>query len=101
MGYQVALSPSARGDLRDIVRYISLDSPERAVRFGQFLISNTKRLADFTELGRVVPEFDDASIREIVVRSYRVIYRVSHAEQRVDVARFWHGARGIPESGVG
>ena len=101
MGYQVALSPSARGDLRDIVRYISLDSPERAVRFGQFLISNTKRLADFPELGRVVPEFDDASIREIVVRSYRVIYRVSHAEQRVDVARFRHGARGIPEIGVG
>ena len=67
MGYQVALSPSARGDLRDIVRYISLDSPERAVRFGQFLISNTKRLADFPELGRVVPEFDDASIREIEV----------------------------------
>jgi plasmid stabilization system protein ParE len=101
MGYQVALSPSARGDLRDIVRYISLDSPERAVGFGQFLISNTKRLADFPELGRVVPEFDDASIREIVVRSYRVIYRVSHAEQRVDVARFWHAARGIPEIGVG
>ena len=101
MGYQVALSPSARGDLRDIVRYISLDSPERAVGFGQFLISNTKRLADFPELGRVVPEFDDASIREIVVRSYRVIYRVSHAEQRVDVARFWYGARGIPEIGVG
>lgn len=36
MGYQVALSPSARRDLRDIVRYISLDSPERAVAFGLF-----------------------------------------------------------------
>lgn len=97
MGYQVALSPSARRDLRDIVRYISLDSPERAIRFGQFLISNTKRLADFPEMGRVVPEFDDASIREIIVRSYRVIYRVSRGECRVDVARFWHGARGTPE----
>jgi len=30
MGYQVALSPSARRDLRDIVRYISDDSPDRA-----------------------------------------------------------------------
>lgn len=76
MGYQVALSPSARRDLRDIVRYISLDSPERAVDLGQFLVSSTKRLADFPEMGRVVPEFDDPSLREIVVRSYRVIYRV-------------------------
>jgi toxin ParE1/3/4 len=97
MGYQVALSPSARRDLRDVVRYISLDSTERAVIFGQFLVSSTKRLADFPEMGRVVPEFDNPAIREIIVRSYRVIYRVDHDDCRVDVARFWHGARGTPE----
>lgn len=97
MGYQVALSPSARRDLRAIVRYISLDSPERAVRFGQFLVSSTKGLGDFPHMGRVVPEFGDPSIREIVVRSYRIIYRVDHGDCRVDVARFWHGARGTPE----
>jgi toxin ParE1/3/4 len=97
MAYQVALSPSARRDLQDIVRYISLDSPERALRFGQFLVGNTKRLADFPEMGRVVPEFGDPSLREIVVRSYRVIYRVDHGDCRVDVVRFWHGARGTPE----
>jgi len=97
MGYQVALSPSARRDLRDIVRYITLDDPERAVAFGQFLVSSAKRLADFPEMGRVAPEFDNPVIREIIVRSYRVIYRVDHADCRVDIARFWHGARGTPE----
>ena len=97
MGHQVALSPSARRDLRDIVRYISLDSPDRAIRFGQFLVASTKRLAEFPEMGREVPEFGDPSIREIIVRSYRVIYRVDHGDCRVDVARFWHGARGTPE----
>lgn len=97
MGYQVALSPAARRDLKSIVRYISLDSPDRAVRFGQFLVSNTKRLSEFPEFGRIVPEFDDPAIREIVVRSYRVIYRVDHGDCRVDVVRFWHGARGTPE----
>lgn len=97
MGYQVSLSPSGRRDLRDIVRYISVDSPERAVRFGRLLVSSTKRLSEFPEMGRVVPEFADPSIREIVVRSYRVIYRVDHGDCRVDVARFWHGARGAPE----
>ena len=101
MGYQVALSPSARRDLRDIVRYISDDSPDRALAFAQFLVSSTKRLADFPEMGRVVPEFADPSIREIVVRSYRVIYRVDHGDCRVDIARFWHGARGTPKIDVG
>jgi hypothetical protein len=41
----------------------------------------------------VVPEFGDPAIREIVVSSYRV----DHGDCRVDIARFWHGARGTPE----
>jgi plasmid stabilization system protein ParE len=96
MGYQVALSPSARRDIRSIVRYISADSKERAVQFGRFLINSTKRLSTFPEMGRVVPEFGDPSIREIIVRSYRVIYLVDHGDCRVDILRFWHGARGTP-----
>jgi toxin ParE1/3/4 len=97
MDYQVALSPSARTDLHDIVRYISLDTPDRAARFGKFLISRTKILAKFPELGRVVPEFNNPIIREIIVRSYRVVYRLNHTEHFVEVIRFWHAARGTPE----
>ena len=96
MGYQVTLSPSARRDLRGIVRYISFDSPDRAVAFGQFLVSNTKRLADFPQLGRVVPEFENSLIREIVVRSYRVVYRLDEKNQRIEVIRFWRAALGNP-----
>lgn len=69
MDYQVILSPSARGDLRSIVRYISYDAPERALRFGEFLIARTKVLAQYPELGREVPEWGDATLREIIVRS--------------------------------
>jgi plasmid stabilization system protein ParE len=97
MGYQVALSPSARQDLRDIVHYISLDAPERAMEFGQLLIGSTRRLAEFPEMGRIVPEFGDPLIREIVVRTYRVIYRIDRGAARVDIVRYWHGARGEPE----
>jgi toxin ParE1/3/4 len=80
MDYQIVLSPSARADLRDIVRYISFDAPDKALRFGQFLVSHTKVLARFPELGRIVPEFEDAFIREIIVRSYRVVYRLEPFE---------------------
>ena len=38
MDYQVKLSRSARADIEDITRYISIDDPEQALRFGQFLI---------------------------------------------------------------
>lgn len=81
MDYKVVLSPSARADIRDIVRYISWDAPDRALAFGRFLISNTKWLGQFPEAGRVVPEFNLPTIREIIVRSYRVIYRVDHEKK--------------------
>lgn len=98
MDYQVVLSPSARADLLDIVRYISFDAPDRALQFGLFLISNTKPLARSPELGRIVPEFEDPLIREIIVRSYRVVYRLDHSQHLVEVIRFWHAARGTPET---
>ena len=98
MDYRVVLSSSARADLRNIVRYISLDAPHRAIRFGQFLVSRTRILSKSPELGRVVPEFDDPLVREIIVRrAYRVVYRVNHSECLIEIVRFWHAARGIPE----
>lgn len=97
MDYQVRLSRSARSDIQDIVRYISIDDPNQAVRFGRFLIQQIKGLAQFPELGRIVPEFDDESIREIIVRAYRIIYRVNHQTRSIEVIRFWHAGRGMPE----
>jgi len=97
MDYQVVLSPSARADLRDIVRYISYDAPDRALEFGLFLISRTRLLAQSPELGRIVPELGDSLIREIIVRSYRVVYRLDDSQSLVEVIRFWHAARGMPE----
>ena len=97
MDYQVVLSPSARADLRDIVRYISFDAPDRALEFGMFLISRTRLLAQSPELGRIVPEFEDPFTREIIVRSYRVVYRLDDSRHLIEVIRFWHAARSTPE----
>jgi len=101
MDYHVVLSPSARADLRDIARCVSLDARDRALEFGRFLISHIKSLALFPELGRVVPEFGNHFIREIIVRSYRIIYRINNSENLIEVVRFWHAARGIPQIDTG
>jgi len=98
MDYQVVLSPSARADLRDIVRYISFDAPNEALHFGRFLVSRTKLLAGSPELGRIVPEFEDVLIREIIVRSYRVVYRLNDSERLVEVIRFCMPRAACPKS---
>ena len=97
MDYRIVLSDSARNDLRDIVRYISLDNPEAALKFGRFLTSRTRLLTRSPELGRMVPEFVDPLMREIIVRSYPVVHRLNRAERIVEVIRFWHSARDIPQ----
>ena len=96
-GYEVILSPLAVQDLAEIIAFIAADNPPVAERFGRALVQKTRLLVTFPELGRVVPELEPAEqARELVHRSYRIIYRVDHARRRVEVARFWHAARGTP-----
>lgn len=100
MDYQVILTASSRKDLQDIVRYISIDDPEVALQFGRLLIHHTKNLSRFPKKGRVVPELRDEAIRELIVRRYRIVYRVDQVKQRIEVIRFWHAGRGIPQISI-
>ena len=97
MDFQITLSPRAIRDLQEIVRYVSFDNPTRAESFGRELIAKTKMLISFPQIGRVVPEFDETNVREIIHCSYRIVYRVNHEKHLIEVARFWHGARGTPK----
>ena len=60
-------------------------------------MSKVDVLAQFPQLGRVVPEENDETIREIILRPYRIIYKVLAEKQIIGVVRVWHGARGEPE----
>jgi toxin ParE1/3/4 len=66
MAYKLIWSPAARDDLHDIVIFIGRDNPNRAMSFGYELISETDRLQEFPELGRIVPEYTTDNIREII-----------------------------------
>ena len=49
--------------------------------------------SQFPFRGRVVPEFNDVNVRQLILRPYRIIYRVEEPIRQVSVARFWHTAR--------
>jgi toxin ParE1/3/4 len=97
MAYKLIWSPAARDDLHDIVVFIARDNPNHAMSFGYELISETDRLHEFPELGRIVPEYRNDCIREIIFRPYRIVYRVNHDAKLCEIARVWHSARGIPQ----
>jgi len=96
MAYKLIWSPAARDDLHDIIIFIARDNPERAMSFGYELISQTDRLQGFPEIGRMVPEYRNSNIRELIFRPYRLVYRLNHDRQLCEIARVWHSARGIP-----
>lgn len=97
MAYKLIWSPAARDDLHDIVLFITRDNPNRAMSFGYELMSETDRLQEFPELGRMVPEYRNDDIREIIFRLYRIVYRVDRDRKLCQIARVWHSARGIPQ----
>jgi toxin ParE1/3/4 len=97
MDCKVIISARALRDLEEIVRYISADNPQAAVRFGTRLLEEAESIGVMPQAGRVVPEFKMPNIRERIFRSFRIVYRVDEEQHRVVVSRFWHGARGTPE----
>jgi toxin ParE1/3/4 len=97
MAYQLIWAPSARLDLRELAAYIAESRPEASARFIKRVFPVVERLADFPESGRVVPEFANPNIREVIRRPCRVVYRVKSQEHLVEIVRIWHAARGTPQ----
>lgn len=94
MDFKVVWSRSSVADLRDLVRYIAEDDRGAAERFGRLIISKMEAEMTFPRIGRIVPEFREDSLREIIVAPYRVVYEIEDRLNTLTVLRVWHGARG-------
>ena len=77
--------------LCEIEAFIASDSPDRAREFINHLISNAGLLPDNPELGRTVPEFGDPSLRELIVKKYRIVYK--HEKHRIVIITVFEGGR--------
>lgn len=91
MAYRLAWSPEAIEDIEAIASYIERDSPWYARAVVSKIVETAESIPDYPELGRIVPEIDDRSIRERFVYSYRIIYRIE--QERILVTTVVHGSR--------
>ncbi len=69
---KVVWSPQAIHDLESIKSFVAHDSPHYADLLAQKLVAAVERLVGFPSSGRVVPEFGDPLIREVLWRNYRI-----------------------------
>lgn len=84
-------SPQALRDLENIAEYYAKEFPQYSERLTEEIFKKTRLLEQFPQLGRVVPELQIDSIREIIYRSYRIIYWVE--EDNVEILTIFHSAR--------
>ena len=85
----------ARADLIQIYNYIYIDSVYYAVKTSSEIVKSTDNLKTFPYMGRKVPEYNLIQLRELIYKSYRIIYEVK--SNRIIVHRIWHSARNLPK----
>jgi plasmid stabilization system protein ParE len=88
---RVRFTPTGRAQFFAAIAYIRRENPAAAARFRQRAEQALRRLEQFPESGRVVPEFPDLPYREVIVPPYRFFYRLKEAA--VWVVAVWHGAQ--------
>jgi plasmid stabilization system protein ParE len=79
--------------LDEAVAYIARDNRPAAERLLRDALHAAASLDVFSERGRVVPEWNRPSVRELLVQRFRLLYEVTPDE--VHVLAFLRGARDL------
>ena len=91
---KVRFTSSARAQFLSALTYIRRDNPGAALNFRERVETVLRRLEEFPDSGRVVPEFPELPYREVIIAPYRFFYRVKG--EIVWIVAVWHGAQ-LPE----
>lgn len=65
--------------------------PDVGARLVEEIFERVGALADHPDMGRVVPEFGQTFLRELIYPPFRIVYR--HDPNRVRIVRVWRGER--------
>jgi addiction module RelE/StbE family toxin len=84
-------------DLNDIGEYIAKDSERYAKVVIQNLFESTDLLESHPKAGRIVPEFNNKNLRELIRGSYRIVYRIVDI-YRIDILTVHHSTRLLTKS---
>jgi len=91
---KISWSPLAVDRVSEIAGYIAQDNPVAAESWINTVFKKVEDLKAFPESGRIVPETDNRTIRELIYGNYRIIYRLE--EKRISVLAVRHGKQILP-----
>ena len=89
---RLLFAESAFNDLADIqAYYLEQGTSTIGDKFVAEIIAHTEVLEDYPEIGRIVPEFDEPKIRELIHPPFRIVYWLDN--QTIHVIRIWRSER--------
>ncbi|MGE0370982.1 MAG: type II toxin-antitoxin system RelE/ParE family toxin [Gammaproteobacteria bacterium] len=71
--------------------YIEQGVPDVGERLIGDIVASIERLAEHPDMGRIVPEFDQPFLRELVRPPFRIVYR--RDARHVRIVRVWRSER--------
>jgi toxin ParE1/3/4 len=74
---RILWSPLATTRVAEIAEYIAVDNPIGAENWVNTVFEKVEELKKFPEVGRVVPEVNNKSIRELIYGNYRIVWQAS------------------------
>lgn len=89
---KVIWTDSAIQDLNDIGNYIAKDSERYTEITVKRLFNSVDILEEHPKAGKMVPEFEDEKIRELIRGSFRIVYIIID-EFRIDIITVHNCAR--------
>ena len=84
----------ARADLTAIGDFIARDDPAAALKWVRKLMATARAAARIPQGGRRVPELQQEDVREVFLKRYRIVYRVT--AHSIDVLAVFEGHRLLP-----
>ena len=85
---RVSFAESALSDLTGIQEWYAEEGvPEVGDRLIAEIFQRVDVLADHPDIGRIVPEFDQSFLRELIHPPFRIVYR--RDPSRVRIVRVW------------
>ena len=92
---QIILKQDAEEDLESIKNYIYKDSIYYANKTVDEIINKTEYLLMFPYMGRKIPEYNNINFRELIYKSYRILYKVN---SNIYILNIFHHSRDILSS---
>ena len=92
------LAESAVHDLEELrLWYAGQGAAAASQRALRRMLDSIRLLEDLPDLGRIVPEFGQSSLRELIRPPFRIVYR--REAQGVSIVRIWRSERllAVPE----